>query len=145
MRIRYLALAAIALASASAQARDTVVMIPLQEVLDMPEAKGKLDGSVAFYLAGQITPPVVKKFGEDVSNKKTNGVGKDDRSGCKWAALSALLSFQDGARRHLANAVVDLVSYNKRDTKSDPVNIECHAGAVVIGVTLKGTYAKLER
>lgn len=145
MKFRYMAIAALALASTIAQARDTVVTIALQDVLDMPEAKGKLDGSVAFYLAGQPTPPVVQKFGEDVSNKKTNGVGKDDRSGCMWAALSALLSFQDGAKRHQANAVVDLVSYHKRDTRSDPVNIECHAGAVVIGVTLKGTYAKIKK
>lgn len=144
MKRRYLTIAALALCSLAAHARDTVVTIPLQEVLEMPEAKGKLDGSVAFYLAGQPTPPVAQKLGEDVSNKKTNGVGKDDRAGCKWAALSALLSFQDGAKRHQANAVVDLVSFYKRDTKTDPVNIECHAGAVVIGVTLKGTYAKIK-
>jgi len=29
----------------------------------MPEAKGKLDGSVKFYLAGQATPAVIQKLG----------------------------------------------------------------------------------
>lgn len=127
--------------SLSAFARDSEYRIALSEVLEMPEAKEKLDGSVRFFLAGQTTPAVKERRGEDVSNKKTNGFGKDDRFGCKWAALSALIAFQDKAKRMGANAVVDIVSYYKKDTVSSPTEFECHAGAVVIGVTLKGTYA----
>jgi uncharacterized protein YbjQ (UPF0145 family) len=126
-----------------ALARDTVLMIPLAEVLEQPEAKQKLDGSVAFYLAGQATPRVQQRMGEDVTNQKTNGIGKEDRFGCKWAALSALIALQESAKRNGANAVVDIVSYYKKNTRSDPASIECHAGAVVIGVALKGTYAKV--
>ena len=133
----------IAAASGNAMARDTVFTVPLQEVLDLPEAKTQLDGTVKFFLAGQKTPAVSNRMGEGVSNKKTNGVGKDDRFGCKWAALSALLSFQASAKRNGANAVVDLVSYYKKNTVSSPTDIECHAGGVIVGVTLKGTYAKI--
>ena len=32
---------------------------------------------------------------------------------------------------------------DKRQTYSNPTDFECHAGAFVIGVTLKGTYAKV--
>jgi hypothetical protein len=133
------------LACTSAMARDTEYKVPLAEVLEMPEAKDKLDGSVKFYLAGQATPAVIQKLGEDVSNRKTNGVGKDDRFGCKWAALSALIALQDKAKTLGANAVVNLVSYYKKSTFSSPTDFECHAGAVVIGVTLKGTYAKVAK
>lgn len=42
-----------ALASGPAVARDTKYMVPLQDVLNMPEAKAKLDGSVKFYLKGR--------------------------------------------------------------------------------------------
>ncbi|MCV2368085.1 excinuclease ATPase subunit [Roseateles oligotrophus] len=136
-------IAAVFLASLTplAQARDTVLNIPLADVLAMPEAQGKLDGSVKFFLAGQQTPKVIKTFSSDVSNPKTNGFGKTDEFGCKWAALSALIAFQKSAKREGANAVVDLVSYYKKnETKSD-TTFECHAGAMIIGVALKGTYA----
>ncbi len=62
----------------------------------MPEAKDKLDGSVKFYLAGQATPAVIQKLGQDVSNRKTNGVGQKDRCGCKWVALSAPIAAGQG-------------------------------------------------
>ncbi|AMC34400.1 hypothetical protein [Janthinobacterium sp. B9-8] len=131
------------LLSTSAFARDTVLQIPLADVLAMPEAQGKLDGSVKFYLAGQKTPPITQQFSEDISNPKTNALGKSDEFGCKWAALSALISFQNSAKREGANAVVDLVSYYKKnETKSD-TTIECHAGGFIIGVALKGRYAKV--
>ncbi|QNM95939.1 hypothetical protein [Chitinimonas koreensis] len=129
--------------SAPALARDTVLNIPLADVLAMPEAQKELDGSVKFFLAGQKTPKVLQKLGDDVSNQKTNGVGKSDEFGCKWAALSALLAFQRTAKQKGANAVVDLVSYYKRDETRSDSTVECHAGAIVIGVTLKGSYAKI--
>ena len=75
--------------------------------------------------------------------RKTNGVGKDDTFGCKWAALSALIALQEKAKQQGANAVIDIVSYYKKDVFSSPTEYECHAGAVIIGVALKGTYAKV--
>lgn len=130
-------------AATSAMARDTELKLPLADVLAMPEAQGKLDGSVQFFLSGQKTPKVLQKLGEGVSNKKTNGFNKSDEEGCKWAALSALIAFQDSAKQRGANAVIDLVSYYKKDTDASPTDYECHAGAFVTGVTLKGTYAKI--
>lgn len=131
------------LLSSPASARDDVLMIPLSEVINMPEAEGKLDGSVRFYLAGQTTPKIIERMGTDVSNKKTNSVGKTDEFGCKWAALSALIAFQDKAKQLGANAVVDMVSYYKRKEVRDSVAFECHAGNIIVGTTLRGTYAKV--
>ena len=142
-RTALLAAALCTLVSVPALARDTKYMVPLRDVLDMPEAKSKLDGSVKFYLKGQKTPKVLERFDEDISNKKTNGVGKEDLFGCKSAALSALIALQDSARRHKANAVIDVVSYYKRAETASTTDIECHAGGVVIGVALKGRYARI--
>jgi uncharacterized protein YbjQ (UPF0145 family) len=143
MRKSILAAMLMAATTVTAFARDTTLMVPLQEVLDLPEAKAAIDGSVKFYMAGANTPKVASKMGEGVSNKKTNGAGKDDRYACKWAALSALISLQGAAKTNGANAVVDIVSYYKRNTVTDPSSFECHAGGFVVGVTLKGTYAKI--
>lgn len=129
--------------SVPAFARDTVLHIPLSDVLELPEAKSKLDPSFRFYLAGQNTPKVIKRFATDVSNPKTNGFGKSDDFGCKWAALTALINLQESAKRHGANAVVDIVSYYKKAEYKDATNFECHAGAIIIGVALRGTYAQV--
>ncbi len=103
-----------------------------------------IDGSVRFYLAGQKTPAVVSRMGEGVSNKKTNAVGKSDVESCRWVALSVLKAFQDSARQRGANAVIDIVSYYKKIEMRSATNYECHAGNVVSGVALKGTYAKVK-
>jgi uncharacterized protein YbjQ (UPF0145 family) len=128
-----------------AQARDTVVNVPLADVLAMPEAKSKLDGSVGFYLSGQQTPVVLSRVGEDSSNKKTNAAGKSDLEACKWVALSVLIAFQNSAKSQGANAVVDMVSNYRNNPSSNPVTIECHAGAIMAGIAMKGTYAKVAK
>lgn len=129
--------------STPALARDTVVMIPLKAVLAMPQAQEKLDGTVKFYLAGAKTPDIVKEMGEDITNKKTNGLNKTDEEGCKWATLSALIALQEGAKKRGANAVVGIVSYYKKNELQHATEIECHAGTFAVGVALKGTYAKV--
>lgn len=130
--------------SAPAFARDTAHHLPLAEVIGSPMAKAEgLDGSVKFYLAGQPHPRVLQSMSEDVSNKKTNGVNKTDAEACRWVALSVLLAFQQKAKSLGANAVVDIVSYYKKNEYSDPVNYECHSGALMSGVALKGRFAKI--
>lgn len=126
---------------APAYARDTVVNIRLADVLESPEAKTKLDGSVKFFLAGQATPKVLKKLREDVTNLKTNAFGKSDEVSCKWVALSALINLQKSAKEAGANAVVGITSYYKKNETTSDTTIECHAGAMMSGVALKGTYA----
>jgi uncharacterized protein YbjQ (UPF0145 family) len=126
-------------------ARDTILHLQLAEVLAMSEAKAKLDGSVIFFLAGVAQPAVQKQLGTDVSNRKTNGVGKSDEEACRWAALSALLAFQESAKQRGANAVVNLVSYYKKQTFQSSTEYECHAGGIIVGVAFKGDYATVAR
>ncbi len=141
---RLLSAALIVLAGiGTASARDSVVKVSLADVLAMPEAQGKLDGSVKFFLAGAATPKVQQRLGSGVANKKTNGVGKDDQYGCKYVMLSALIAFQQSAKQRGANAVVDLASYYKKNEVRDAHTIECHAGNIMIGGALKGEYAKI--
>jgi len=136
---------AAALLAVPALARDEAVKLSFADLLESAQAKGRLDGSVKFYLAGQKTPKLIERKGEDISNKKTNGFNKDVTTGCQWAALAALIAFQDKAKQMGANAVVDIVSYYKRETFTSATEYECHDGAFVTGVTLKGTYAKLAK
>ena len=111
-------------------------------MLELPDAKAKLDGTVKFYLAGAQTPHVAKKLGEDTSSTKT-AFNKTPEEACRWAALSALIKFQDHARRDGADAVVDIVSFNAHETFSSPTELQCLDGAFVGGLVLKGTYVKI--
>ena len=124
-----------------AYARNNPVTVTLQSVLDMPEAQGKLDGTIKFYLAGSPTPKVGKKFGEDTSNAKTNAFNKSPEAACRWNALSALIKLQDKARAYGANAVVDITSYSEKVAFTSPTDIQCSDGAFLAGIALKGTYA----
>ncbi len=124
-------------------ARDTVLHIPFADVLAMPEAKEKLDPKMRFFLAGQATPAVIKRFSTDTSNPKTNGFNKSDEFGCKWVALSALINLQNSAKREGANAVIDIISFYKKNEYKSATDFECHAGVFVIGVALRGTYAQV--
>ncbi|NIJ69211.1 excinuclease ATPase subunit [Xanthomonas sp. 60] len=144
MRCSILFLAAgLLAATTTAQARDTRVEQSLQALLSSPQAREVgIDGSVRFYLAGQPVS-VEQRFGEDVTNKKTNAANKSDEEACRWVALSALLALQDGAKARGANAVVDVVSFYKRNEFRSATHYECYAGTLMAGVALKGTYAKV--
>lgn len=130
--------------TATASARDTRVEQSLQELVSSQAARDVgIDGSVRFYLAGQPVS-VQQRLGEDVTNRKTNAANKSDAEACRWVALSALRALQDGARSRGANAVVDIVSYYKKNEFRSASNYECWAGTFVAGVALKGTYAKVK-
>jgi len=141
-----IALAACALALASfthqACARDTTLHLPIQDVLNSPDFQQKVGNGVKFYFGNQRAPKASKSFGEFVTNKKTNGFSKNDVDACRWAMLSALIQFKERAESEGANAVVDIVSYYKKDVFSSPTEFECHAGAFVTGVALKGHFIK---
>lgn len=137
------ATALLALAS-TAQARETRVEQSLHELVNSAEARNVgIDGSVKFYLAGEKVS-VVERLGEDVTNKKTNAANKSDAEACRWVALSALRALQDKAKSRGANAVVDIVSYYKKNEFKSTTHYECYAGAILAGVALKGTYAKVK-
>ncbi|MEX6501392.1 excinuclease [Pseudomonas zhanjiangensis] len=126
------------------QARDTTLHLDFDAVVQQATQAGRLDGSVKFYLAGEQVPGKVAPLNDAVTNKKTNAFNKSDEEACAWVLQSALITLQDAAKRAGANAVVDIVSYYKRNEYRDPQNYECHAGAFVAGVALKGKIANVK-
>ncbi|MFC5475753.1 excinuclease ATPase subunit [Paraherbaspirillum soli] len=128
----------------SAQARDIKHLFPLADAMKEADASKKLDGSVKFFFAGQDHPAVAETFISDVSNKKTNSRTTDEVA-CNWAFLSALISFQERAHALGADAVVNIVSYYKKDEMASATEFECHAGAIMVGVALKGDFVKLAK
>lgn len=137
------AILAAATIASPAIARNNAVAITLQSVLDMPEAKDRLAG-VRFYLAGARPPKVLKKFGGDTANARTNAFNKSPEQACRWNALSALVKLREKALRQNANAVVGLVSIREHAEFKSPTDLECSDGTFAAGITLRGTYANVK-
>ncbi|MGA2411015.1 MAG: excinuclease ATPase subunit [Candidatus Binataceae bacterium] len=128
-----------------AQARNTRYTLKIQDVISSADYPDRVGNAVAFYFGNQPTPPVAQNLGEFVTNKKTNSFGKSDTDACHWAMLSALIQLRDRALQEGGNAVINVVSYYDRKEIPDKTEYECHAGAVIAGVALKGTVVKLAK
>jgi hypothetical protein len=128
-----------------AQARDTQLFLPVKAAIEAGKAQGKLGDDVQFYF-GDVKPKngYTTLAGGLTTNKKTNGANKSDEAACQIALLSALIQFQNRARSEGGNAVVNLVSYYKKNTYKSNTDYECHAGNFVVGVALKGDVVRLK-
>jgi hypothetical protein len=122
-----------------AAARDTTLHLGIADVL--AKNKAELGSDIAFYFGNQSSPPIKRKFDTYVTNRKTNSVGRPDDVVCRWAMLSALIELRNRARELHANAVINIVSYYKKDVFSSEKQYECHAGNIIAGVALRGTMA----
>ena len=127
------------------QARDTAVYLPFDKAVAEATRAGKIDGSVKFYLAGNTpTGNVTVLSAGAVTNKKTNAFNKSDEVACEWVAQSAIISLHQAAKNAGANAVTNIVSFYKSNERKDAKTYECHAGALMAGVALKGDLAKVQ-
>ena len=126
-----------------AYARDTRHLLPIAVAMEVRDAQDKLDGSVKFYFGDQAPPQVLTNLGSDVSNRKTNAFGKSDEKACNWAFLSAMVALEKRAQQLGANAVINIVSYYNKKVMSSATEFECHAGAIIAGVALKGDFVKI--
>ena len=129
--------------AAPASARDTRLHLDAQPVIASGIEDRTLDGSVRFYFEGQATPAVLEQLGAASTNRKTNAVGKSDQEACRWVMLGALLALQEAAKARGANAVVGIRSNYKRQEFVSATQYECAAGAIMAGVALKGSYARV--
>jgi len=127
------------------QARDTTLYLPFEKVVQQMYNEGKLDKSLKFYLAGvQPRGKVTVLSPNATTNKKTNAFNKSDEEACEWALQGALLTMQDAARKVNANAVTNIVSYYKKNERKDATTYECHAGAFIGGVAIKGDLSRVD-
>ena len=127
-----------------ADARNTKHLLPIAEALAVKDAEEKLQGNIKFFFGDQETPKIITKLGTDQSNRKTNAFGKSDERACNWAFLSAMIALERRAQQLGANAVVNIVSYYDRKVMSSRTEFECHAGAIIAGVVLRGEFVKVE-
>jgi hypothetical protein len=141
---RIIALAVLAVAATGAMASDNKLMKPIAAAMENNDAKAKLNNGVQFFFAGQPTPKVLEKRGQDKTSKKTNSFGKSSDAACNWAFLSAMMQLEKMAIQKGANAVVNIVSnYGNVETPS-ATEFECHEGNIMAGVAFKADFVILK-
>lgn len=140
--LRTAALACLLALGSSASARDTRLLLPISDALQQGRDQGVIGKDIAFKFGKGNRGGYAKTVGTDVANRKTNAVNKSDVEACNWVFLSALKSLEQSAREVKASAVVEIVSFYKKNEFSSETEFECHAGAIMAGVALKGSYAR---
>lgn len=134
-------IAAMAVQAVPAEARDTKYELKIADVMADPRYAQNVPAGVKFYFANQAAP-AGQDLGEFVTNRKTNSFGKQDEEACTWGMISAMKELGERALAEGGNAVVGIVSYYKKNVFSSDTTFECHAGAFVAGVALKGKVVK---
>lgn len=123
------------------QAKDTEIFFPIKEAMSSDAAKEQLSKNIRFYF-GKNSTKYKRSMGTFTANRKTNAFNKSDKEACDWVFLSALLALQDRAIASGGNAIVDIHSYYKKNAMYSAEKYECHDGAFITGVALRGKVVK---
>ena len=137
-----LAAACLSAMASQAQARDTRLLLSIDDAVKQGRSEGIIGDEIAFRFGKGNRGGYAKTIGSDVANRKTNALNKSDIEACNWVFLSALKALQESARGVNAKAVVEIVSYYKKREFTSATEYECHVGTLMAGVALKGSYAK---
>lgn len=140
-------IAAVTLALAAAapvQAADRVNMIKIEDAMAANGARERLGDSVKFYFGDTKAPKVAENRGPVKTSKKTNSFGKSPTESCNWVFLSAMLDLQKRAEKAGANAIINIQSNYNNVPTSSKTEIECHDGALMSGIALKGEMVRLK-
>lgn len=131
------------MAASNVSGADVLQHLSLHDAKQKDVMQQSLDGDIKFFWANEAHPPVDTTIGTYTSSKRTNGIGKAAEDSCARALASALISFQDRARRTDGNAVIDIKSNIKNQEEASAVEYSCLTGAIMVNVALKGTVVKL--
>ncbi len=140
-RLKSLSCAVLVLAlSNSTLARDTLHYYSIQEALNSPDAAKVLDKNIKLYFNHGVDGEVVGK--NLVTNRKTSAFAKSDEKACRWAFLSGVKSLQARAKKMKASKVANIHSFHKKTPYYSSTKYECHAGAMIARVALRGDMVK---
>jgi len=135
----------LALIATEAHSRDTKHFFSVKSVFDNPKYQEHITPSVKMFFGEEKPTQLVKIIStKELTNKKTNAFLKSDQTACEWAFLSAIKQLQAQAQSLGGNAVVNIESYYKKDSFVSNDQYECHAGAVMAGVALRGDVVVIE-
>ena len=145
------ALALLTAVSLDAQARDTVLHLPLADALADPAAQrivgttplrfGASSAAHADLVARDVTIDGTAAPLRENAARRDSHVPSDE-SVCAQAFVDAMKRLVDSARQSGAGAVVGIVWDYKGQVQDDPARYECHAGSFRSHVALRAQFAR---
>ncbi len=137
-------LACMTFLASNAWARNTEVLVSVEEAVESGVAKKKLL-DVPFFMKGQKHPKVKTKLGNYMSTRKTRGAFRSDKESCKIAFLSAIISLQQRAKKEGGDGIINIISVTKDQEFESSKEFRCVAGAIIVHVALKGDVVKFNK
>ncbi|WP_163335666.1 excinuclease ABC subunit A [Desulfopila sp. IMCC35008] len=144
-RVFAVALAILFMSVALASAADVKKKFTLESAKANSDVQDVLNGDITIYWGTQAHPQVEKELGVYKTSKRTNGFMKAEEEACSHALASALIVFQERARKEGGNAVIGLQSNIKNQAESSETEYSCLIGSMMVNVALKGKVVKLKK
>lgn len=126
----------------TAYARNVKLILPIAAAMEVKDISDKPTGAVKFFFGTQATPKIVANLGSYVASPRTGAAGKSDERACNEALQWTLVALEKRAQQVGASAVVNIVSYYRKNEMSSATEFECHAG-VSAHVILKADFVKI--
>ena len=126
-----------------AAARNVKLILPIAAAMEATDVQDRPTGAVKFFFGAQTSPKILAKFGSHVASPRTAAMGKSDDKACREALLWTLVALEKRAQQVGANAVVNIVSYYKKEELASATGFECHVGNVIVSVVFKGELVKI--
>jgi uncharacterized protein YbjQ (UPF0145 family) len=83
------------------------------------------------------------RFGTYAVTPRSSAAGMSDEKACYGAFQWTLVNLENRAQRLGANAVVNIVSFYKKNEMSSAIEFECHVGNVIASVFLRGDFVRI--
>lgn len=123
-------------------AADVAQMTPIAPALATLQAQRELNSAIRFYFGKPADVPVAHSFGSVVVHRRSV-LNAQDPGACNRVFIVVLRDLAKSAKEAGANAVVNIESFYKDHAVSSPTDYECHRGAAVTAVTLRGELVRL--
>ena len=133
----------VTLLAETTHARNVMLILPIAAALEAKDIPDRPTGSVKFFFGAQTTPKIMTQLSNYVANPRTAAATKSDERACYEAFQWTLVALEKRAQKAGANAVVNIVSFYKKNELSSATEFECHVGNVIVTVVLKGELVKI--
>ena len=133
-------IAALCLCAVAADARDIKTLMLISNAMESLDVPPRPSGSVKFLFGTDQTPKGFKTITNQTLLKKVSLRQTSNVNACNQAFMSILSDFEQKAKAMGANAIVNVVSYYKRQQMSSATHFECHEGSGYMAVALKADF-----
>jgi len=143
LSVQAVVLSLVIFAAGPALPRNVKLILPIAAATQAITGEDRPTGAVKFFFGDENTPEIVAEFGTHAVTPRTSAMGTSDEKACYGAFQWTLVNLEKRAQRLGANAVINIVSFYKKNELSSTTEFECHVGDVIASVFLRGKFVRI--